>query len=342
MPTAEAYGQGQEYGMPPNPHAYTTPPGPPPPSGPQVPPGPPSGPNLPPHQGPAPGQGFPQGPGYPQGPAQGYPQGQGHPPAPGYGPAPGGKNPYAPHPYPPYGPPPKRRNNALIITLCIVLGVLLLGGGTIGAVAYLNRPDPSTTAALTTTAPTPAPTRTQQSAAPSDSPAPEKEPTTAPPSSSESPLRHDEFKDWNFQLGAVKFAAQKVAGWTYDTCDAVDGEGVLAKYDCESAVQLAYSAYGGHLKAVQLIMAFPSTADAKSASNRLQKLTSTAVKWRTDKIHRKYTYGKILSGSALKYVLVTIVTTDNTAAKAKATKFQEFLQTDHANYFVMRGEALTS
>ncbi|MEU6722230.1 hypothetical protein ABZ917_00800 [Nonomuraea wenchangensis] len=262
-------------------------------------------------------------------------------------PAPGG-NPYGP--YPPYGPPPKRRNTGLIITLCIVLGVLLLGGGTVGVIAYLNRSTPDTTAALTTTAPTPAPSGTQQPATPSDSPTSDPDPssdpgptsTTAPPSSAESPLRHDEFKDWNFQLGTVKFAAQKVAGWTYDNCDPVDGEGVLAKYKCESAVQLAYSAYGGHLKAVQLIMAFPSTADAKSASNRLQKLTSDAVKWRTDKTHKKYTYGKILSGSALKYVLVTIVTADSSAAKAKASQFQAYLQTDHAKYFIMRGEALTS
>ncbi|MEW9547289.1 hypothetical protein [Nonomuraea sp. NPDC050783] len=121
----------------------------------------------------------------------------------------------------------------------------------------------------------------------------------------------------------------------------MDGEGVLAKYHCESAIQLAYSAYSGHLKAVQLIMAFPTASDAKSTAKRLQNLTSDAVRWRTDKTHKSYAYGKILSGSVEKYVLVTIVTADS-SAKSKAQKFHAYLQADHANYFVMRGETLTS
>ncbi|MCK2220988.1 hypothetical protein MF672_045365 [Actinomadura sp. ATCC 31491] len=271
--------------------------------------------------------------------------------------APGGAPPYTPNPYnqagpPPYGQPPKQRNNGLIIGLCIALGVLLLGGGTIGTIVYVNNSDKSgtTTAALSSPTPTTLPSQSQsQSAAPSAEPSqsattdpdPTPSSTASAPSSADAPLRHDEFNDWNFSLGSVKFSADKVAGWTYDDCDAVDGEGVLAKYHCKNAVQLAYSSYSGHLKAVQLIMAFPSNSEAKNAANRLQKLTSDAVKWRTDKTHKSYAYGKILSGSVLKYVLVTIVTADN-SAKSKATKFQAYLQTDHAQYFLDRGHALTS
>ncbi|WP_181957904.1 PT domain-containing protein, partial [Nonomuraea longispora] len=150
-----------------------------------------------------------------------------------------------------------------------------------------------------------------------------------------SPIMHGEFPDWKFSLGSAKFAADKVGGWTYDSCDTVDGQGELAANDCERAVELAYSAYSGHLKAVQVIMAFPSEAAAKTAATRLAKLPAKAVKWRRDQALDTFVYGKIRSGAIKKYVVLTVVTADRTA-RAKATKFHHYLQADHKNYFLFR------
>ncbi|WP_169789103.1 hypothetical protein [Nonomuraea candida] len=156
-----------------------------------------------------------------------------------------------------------------------------------------------------------------------------------------SPIRHTEFDDWNFALGAIKFKADKVGGWTYSSCTAVDGQGVLARNKCQRAVQLAYSAYNGHLKAVQILMAFPSDRAAKTTADRLSKLSSDAVKWRQDKALTNYVYGKILSGASKKYVVVTIVTADK-SARSMAKNFHAYLQTDQTSYFLMRDQTITS
>ncbi|HEX4813314.1 MAG TPA: hypothetical protein VFV66_11240, partial [Nonomuraea sp.] len=185
------------------------------------------------------------------------------------------------------------------------------------------------------------------SSTPSDPPS--SEPSTAPtnPKPTQrravpgSPITHGEFTDWDFGLDGVKFSADKVAGWTYSSCDPVDGEGVLARYDCQRAVQLAYSAYSGHIKAVQLMMSFPTEKAAKDTAARLAKLTSDAVTWRKDKAHGSYAYGKIRSGAAKKYVVVTIVTADS-SGKAKAGKFHGYLQADIASYFLLRDLTITS
>ncbi|WP_188191383.1 hypothetical protein [Nonomuraea sp. SYSU D8015] len=333
------------------------------------------GPSQPGYDQPSRGQGSPQ-PGYGQ-----PPQGHGTP-QPGYGQPPGGQggapygpqnpygqpnqygqgNPYGPDQLPPvqYGPPPKR-NNALIIGLSVGLGVLLLGGGTIGAVALLSSPAPRPSLALESHVPTvPAtpPTESDPPSTPSDPPASDQadpadpdpaDPTTAPtddpPTSKRvtpnSPITHNEFDDWNFGLGGVKFKANKVGGWTYNSCDPVDGEGVLARYNCQRAIQVAYSAYGGHLKAVQIMMSFPNERAARNTATRLANLTSDAVTWRKDKAHTTYAYGKIRSGASKKYVIVTVVTADR-SAKAQAEKFHGYLQADHASYFELRDLTITS
>ncbi|MGP3962248.1 hypothetical protein ACTWPT_40275 [Nonomuraea sp. 3N208] len=248
-----------------------------------------------------------------------------------------------------YGLPPKR-NSTLIIGLSIGLGVLLLAGGTVGAVSYLNSSGSKTSVALpgtTTEAPTTAPWQSDPpSAAPSDEPTePATEPTGSPATSARaqpgSPIAHTEFDDWKFNLTGVKFDANKVEGWTYDTCDPVDGEGVLARNNCERAVQIAYSAYRGHLKAVQVIMSFPSDKAAKATANRLAKLTSNAVNIRRDMTHTTYAYGRIRTNVAKKYVVATIVTADNTA-KSKAEKFHLYLQADSVGYFLLRDVTVTS
>ncbi|GAA4968805.1 hypothetical protein HD597_008658 [Nonomuraea thailandensis] len=229
------------------------------------------------------------------------------------------------------------------------LSVLLLGGGGWAAYAYLSSPGPAPTIAMPSSAPTttaPAPSATP---AESDEPAPGTTPDETPdetPATSKqaqpgSPITHQEFDDWNFALGGIKFKADKVGGWTYSSCTPVDGQGVLARNKCQRAVQLAYSAYSGHLKAVQVMMSFPTDRAAKTTADRLAKLSSNAVKWRQDKALTRYTYGKILSGASKNYVVVTIVTADKSAG-TKAPNFHAYLQTDHTGYFELRDQTITS
>ncbi|MGW0801626.1 hypothetical protein [Nonomuraea sp. NPDC002799] len=340
-PAQTGYGPpmgGPGYGPPPGPTSYG------PPSG-QPSWGPPSG---QPSYGPQPGQ-----PGY--GPLPGQ---AGYGPQPGQQPSysppvpPGPPGPSAPpHAYPsapPYPRPPARKNNnALVIGLVVGLTALLLAGG-IGAYVFLYLPQQ--TSATIAQPPTPAPTTPQQSNEPSSAPTPSasSEPTTTPtdpePTTKHadpgSPLTAGEFEDWNFGLGDVKYRANKVGGWTYDTCDPVDGTGVLAKNDCQRAIQLAYTAYSGHLKAIQIMMSFPSEQAAKTAATSLAR-GSDGVKWKKDKALSTYVYGKMQSGASKKYVVVTIVTADKTA-KTEATNFHAYLQADHASYFLLRDLTITS
>ncbi|MBF8189392.1 hypothetical protein ITP53_27390 [Nonomuraea sp. K274] len=226
----------------------------------------------------------------------------------------------------------------MLISVIAAVAVVVLGGGAYGAYAYLSAPGPAPNITMPTVSSIP-PQSDPPSSLPTESPESEPSPTDSPSTSNRtepgSPLAHTEFKDWNFGLGDVKFDAKKVGGWTYDSCDPVDGEGVLADNECESAVQVAYSADDGAIKAAQIMMSFPSEQTAKTTASRLAKLTSDAVLWRQSTTHSTYAYGKIRSGSAKNYVVVTVVTATK-AASSKAPKFHSFLQADHANYFLMR------
>jgi uncharacterized membrane protein len=232
---------------------------------------------------------------------------------------------------------PPRRNRTLIIALSAGLGVLLVGAA-IGAVTYLNSPGSKPAIALPSTA-TSLPTAAPRQSDPSpDAPA-----TPSPSSRAQagSPIADSEFDDWKFNLSGVKFDANKVDGWTYDTCDPVDGQGVLAKNNCERAVQIAYSAYRGHLKAVQVMMTFPTDKAARTAATRLAKLNSNAMNIRSDMVLPTYAYGKIRTNPAKKYVVVTIVTADK-SARAKAAKFHLYLQAHSVSYFLLRDVIVTS
>ncbi len=112
---------------------------------------------------------------------------------------------------------------------------------------------------------------------------------------------------------------------------------MLAKSKCDHAVQVAYTAYGGALKGVRIIMAFPTKEDAEEASTKLGKLSSDAVTWRKDRTHATYEYGKIRMGDTRNVVVVTIVTATE-AAKDKATKFHNYFQADVAGYFLFRDD----
>ncbi|MEO3887193.1 hypothetical protein [Nonomuraea sp. B5E05] len=302
-------------------------------------------------QEPQPGYGPPPGQGeYGPPPSQG---GYGSPQGGGYDPPTVPSSPYGPPGYSgpiPYGSPPEQPNKVLIIGVAAALAVILLAGGGYGVYAYMGAPDPVPTVALQT--PSPSQSDAPSSSAsgePTSSPTsePSADPTSEPsarPSTNPgesnnpepgSPITHGEFPDWKFSLEGVSFTADKVGGWTYDTCATLDGQGELARNKCERAVELAYSAYSGHLRAVQVIMSFPSEAAAKTAATRLAKLSSKAVKWRRDQALDKFVYGKIRSGAVEKYVVVTVVTADRTA-RAKATKFHHYLQADHKNYFLFR------
>ncbi|TMR24981.1 hypothetical protein ETD86_02365 [Nonomuraea turkmeniaca] len=314
----------------------------------------------------SPGSRNPQGPQYPYDPPSPYDSPGPYDPPSSYGP----QNPYGSQnqhgqgdPYGmsqydyDYGLPPKR-NNTLMIGLSAGLGVLLLIGGTVGAVSYFNSAGSKPAAAqpgATTSLPTTAPWQSESpsgepsgepTGAPSEEPTePAVEPTDTPPTSSRaapgSPIAHTEFDDWKFNLGGVKFDAKKVGGWTYDTCDPVDAQGVLAKNNCERAVQVAYSAYRGHLKAVQVMLSFPTDKAAKTAATRMAKLTSDPVNIRRDMALATFVYGQIRANVAKKYVIVTIVTADKTA-KSKAEKFHLYKQADSVSYFLLRDLTVTS
>ncbi|MCK2214330.1 hypothetical protein MF672_011075 [Actinomadura sp. ATCC 31491] len=222
--------------------------------------------------------------------------------------------------------PDLRDYPGLVTTMVAILVVLLPGGFAFSVYKRLNASAPDTTAAL-----------------PAEEPGPE--PAQPSPSESEneragSPMDDDDFSDWNFRLGNVTFKAKKVGGWTYDSCKSIDRQGVLARNKCERAVQLAYSAYRGHLTAVQVIMSFPTVKAAKATAARLAT-SSSAVKWRRDTMLSKYVYGKTSSGATKTYVLLTVVTADKTA-QAKAAQFQRYLHKDHWNYFRVREATVTN
>ncbi|MEV4014170.1 hypothetical protein AB0J35_27080 [Nonomuraea angiospora] len=232
---------------------------------------------------------------------------------------------------------PPSRNRTLIVGLSAGLGVLLVGAA-IGAVTYFNSSGSKPTVALPSSATSFPTTAPRQSDPPPAEPA---DPSASSRAQAGSPIADTEFDDWKFNLSGVKFDANKVDGWTYDTCDPVDGQGVLAKNKCQRAIQIAYSAYRGHLKAVQVMMSFPTDKAARTTATRLAKLTSDAMNIRSDMVLPTYAYGKIRTNPAKKYVVVTIVTADR-SARSKAAKFHLYLQAHSVGYFLLRDVVVTS
>ncbi|GAA3720395.1 hypothetical protein GCM10022224_103010 [Nonomuraea antimicrobica] len=221
--------------------------------------------------------------------------------------------------------------------------LLLLGGGAFGTYVYLNTPGPeATTVAQPSLPPSYASPSVAppSSAPPSPTESPDVQPTepstspSSPSSGSDGPLEHTEFGDWNYSLKDEKYAANKVGGWTYDSCDPVDAEGLMADNGCENAVQLAYSAYGGNLKAVQVILSFANSSDAKKTANAFKNTADNKVNWRRSSAHSRYAYGSIFTGSYTNYMVITIVTA-NESAKSKAKKFHSAMQADRGIYFFL-------
>ncbi|MFI6741527.1 hypothetical protein ACIBI9_52170 [Nonomuraea sp. NPDC050451] len=211
--------------------------------------------------------------------------------------------------------PGPREYPGVVSALVVILAVLLPGGFTFSVYKYLRAPDPNTAAASPTADPGPEP----------------KEPGPSEDERPDSPIDAGQYGDWNFRAGSVTFKAEKVGGWTYDSCEPVDRNGVLAKNKCERAVQLAYTAYRGHLTAVQVIMAFPTVKAAKATAMQLTS-SSRAVKWRRDKLLDEYVYAKKRVASTERYVILTVVAADKTA-QAKAMRFQHYLHADRSNSF---------
>ncbi|MFG1699892.1 hypothetical protein [Nonomuraea sp. NPDC049309] len=277
--------------------------------------------------------------------------------------------------------PPLKRGKTMVIALSAALGVLLLGGGTVGAISYVKSSN-GTPAALpsggtkpSATAPWPSDEPAEADAGgdapPSDDSSPKGDPssqgepsaagepkaeevpsgeptgpaTTPSPSSSAvqpgSPIAHTEFDDWKFDFSGATFAANKVGGWTYGTCEPVDAQGLLEQNKCRRAVQLAYSAYRGHLKAIQVLLEFPSVKAATNAATQMVGSKTDTVNVRRDMALPTYEYGKIRTTPAKKYVVVTIVTADKTA-KAKADDFHLYMQADRVSYFLLRDVTITS
>ncbi|MGI5270286.1 hypothetical protein ACQEUU_14125 [Nonomuraea sp. CA-218870] len=246
--------------------------------------------------------------------------------------------------------PRPRRGTGLVVGLSVGLAVALLGGGAVGVVSYVNATgagsapaEPRTKPSLPTSAPWQSDEPAQDQ--PTDDGTPAAEPTDSPSASARpeagSGIAHTEFDDWRFEWEGVRFSAKKVGGWTYETCDPVDGRGVLAGNKCRRAIQVAYTAYRGHLKAVQVAMAFPSEKAAKAAAARLAKLDSSAVNTRRDMTFRTFAYGQILTHPSKNYVVTTIVTTDRTA-ESKALKFHAYLHANGVGHFLLRDRTVTT
>ncbi|MDA0634415.1 hypothetical protein OUY22_13405 [Nonomuraea sp. MCN248] len=257
--------------------------------------------------------------------------------------------------------PRPRRGTGLVVALSVGLAVVLLGGGAVGVVSYVNATgagsapaEPRTKPSLPTSAPwqsdeptdEPAQDQVPDEGTPTDEPTgPAVEPTDSPSDSGRpeagSGIAHTEFDDWRFEWEGVRFSAKKVGGWTYETCDPVDGHGVLAGNQCRRAIQVAYTAYRGHLKAVQVTMAFPSEKAAKAAAARLAKLDSSAVNTRRDMTFPTFAYGKFLTHPSKNYVVTTLVTADETA-RSRALKFHAYLHANGVGHFLLRDQTVTT
>ncbi|MGI5269432.1 hypothetical protein ACQEUU_09800 [Nonomuraea sp. CA-218870] len=190
------------------------------------------------------------------------------------------------------------RRGALAVGLTVTLAALLMAGLTVNAIDVRLRavPAPSATPPASTTE---EPRRT-----------PARQPLTHE-------LSHEEFGDRDH---ARVPRARKVGGWDHDTCDPVDGEGrPLAGHGCDHASESAYSARDGRLKAVQLLLAFPTQDRAEAAALSLSLRSSAALRWRRGGTHDRYAYGKVGVGAAGPYVVVTVVTaTEGAAGRAPA------------------------
>ncbi|MEW9555632.1 hypothetical protein [Nonomuraea sp. NPDC050783] len=209
-----------------------------------------------------------------------------------------------------------REYPGVVGALVVVLAVLLPGGLAFSVYRYFNP--------LAVAAPVPAAVARSAEPRPGES-----------GRRSGSPIDAADYGDWNFRMDGVTFKAEKAGGWTYGSCAPVDGRpGVLAKGRCERAVQLAYTAYRGHLAAVQVIMVFPTAKAAKDAAGRLAG-SSGAVKWRRDQVLDTYVYGKRRVSSTGRYVVLTVVTADRTA-RAKAARFHHYLHADLSSSFLFR------
>jgi hypothetical protein len=243
---------------------------------------------------------------------------------------------------PPYDPPP-RRNTGLIVALSVGLAVVLVGGGVAGAAYYVNASgsapaaQPSTAPSFPTTAPWQS---GEPSEEPSQEPTAEPEPTAAPDESG-TRFAHTEFQDWRFEFQGVRYSAKKVGGWTYDTCDPVDARGVLAGNKCQRAIQIAYTAYRGHVKAVQVMMEFPTASVARATAKKLQKQAGNSVNTRRDMTHADFAYGMIRTNPSQNYVVATVVTADR-SAKAKAEDFHLYLHAYAASRLLLRDVTVTT
>ncbi|MDA0644464.1 MULTISPECIES: hypothetical protein [Nonomuraea] len=220
-------------------------------------------------------------------------------------------------PYAPDGPAPRlyaperetdrRRRGALAVGLAVTAAVLAGGGAVVAAITYQLHAIP---------------------APPADPPTLTPHHTTAAPVDTR--LSHEEFGDRD--LGR-ELTAAKVGGWDHPTCDPVDGRGrVLGRNHCDHAAQIAYSARDGKLRAVQLLLAFPTEHRARAAAVSLSKRTSDAIRWRRGGTHAKYAYGKAGVAGAGPYVVVTVVTATGRAG-GQAPAFHRVLHSDTVHRF---------
>ncbi|MFG1942202.1 hypothetical protein [Nonomuraea sp. NPDC048826] len=103
---------------------------------------------------------------------------------------------------------------------------------------------------------------------------------------------------------------------------------------CDRAAQLAYSARNGKLRAVQLLLAFPTERYAQAAAVGLSRRSAEALRWRRGGTHPQYAYGKVGVAGSGPYVLVTVVTATGKAA-GRGPAFHRALHADTLNRFAV-------
>ena len=88
----------------------------------------------------------------------------------------------------------------------------------------------------------------------------------------------------------------------------------------------------GNLRAVQLLLAFPTEHRARAAAVSLSQRSSEALRWRRGGTHDRYAYAKAGVAGTGPYVVVTVVTATGKAG-GRGPEFHRVLHADTLDRF---------
>ncbi|RJO68270.1 hypothetical protein D5S18_33125 [Nocardia panacis] len=264
-------------------------------------------------------QPFPSPPPYQQPPA--YPQPPAYQPNQAYQPS----NPY-------YQANPVAPKSNAGVFIGVVLGLVVLLGLGIGAVAYVTRDKESTNAAEDTF-PTLPPETTFP---PTNLPTPTfGRPTGAPKSPTGARLGYAEYggKDWDFKYADIALHADWVSGRDHDTCASIEKQGKLTALGCTYAAELVYKAEGGGLMLTQFILGM---ADADKAAAAMGKFSDRDLSLRKGTFVDNFTTGKWKDGSQKSFVVITIATAKDAVDPALVQKYLHYRNADTLGALIWR------